>query len=692
MRGRFPTARRGLLIPWLGWSRRGVGELVLRSMARGWIDLYVIAPTRRRDEVFHRTISELLQESERLRGEGPAGAIVVADARSPRAPPASLQPRRARHSAPDGHRGERAGAGGDARRRPGADRSRAGRADARARLPDRARLARGRSRRRRRRPGRPERGRVRRLGGPADDRARRGRRRRPGRLELADPQLPRLSARPRRRRARPARVPAGLALRGAVPAHAPRDGARAARRPARRPHRQRRRDRGTCGRARARGRVPAPRRPRPDRARGRGRVLRRLDVGGPGAGRRERLHRRRRQLGRAGGAPPGPLRLHGPDPRPRRRPRRHDVAVPDRHDRQGPERARADADRGRGGTRRRPPRAAAAAHAGRDRDRARGRARRPDRRSSAHRVAAGRDRPRRVGLHRHRPRYARAGRSTARRCRSRRACRASSPPATFAPAPSSGSHRPQARARWPSATSTPTSPWSRQLDGPFPADPRRPARAAAGRARDPARRARDGRALGAPPVPLLARALDRRPERRPRVRDRRRGPAARRPARPPRLALVPRGLRLPRPARTRDARRPARQAEPRLRDRDAGRARARRRVRGAVGDRQRADSAQVPRACAARPARALGDRLPLVLPRGRRLGRPGAAVLPDGRALDRRRRLLHVRGRPLPRPLPGAALAARARLHRSRSCCSRRRWSRWRSAATGRRRGGNGIC
>lgn len=85
IRGRFPTARRGLLIPWLGWSRRGVGELVLRSMARGWIDLYVIRPTRRRDEVFHRTISELLQESERLRGEGPAGATVVADSRSARA-------------------------------------------------------------------------------------------------------------------------------------------------------------------------------------------------------------------------------------------------------------------------------------------------------------------------------------------------------------------------------------------------------------------------------------------------------------------------------------------------------------------------------------------------------------------------------------------------------------------------------
>ena len=84
MRGRFPTARRGLLIPWLGWSRRGMSELVLRSMARGWIDLYVIKPTRRRDEVFHRTVSELLHESERLRGEGPSGATVIADPRSAR--------------------------------------------------------------------------------------------------------------------------------------------------------------------------------------------------------------------------------------------------------------------------------------------------------------------------------------------------------------------------------------------------------------------------------------------------------------------------------------------------------------------------------------------------------------------------------------------------------------------------------
>ena len=85
VRGLHPAARRGLLIPWLGWADRVLSELVLRSMARGWIDLYVLRPTGSPDEVFHRTISELLQESARLRGEGPAGARVVADARSTRA-------------------------------------------------------------------------------------------------------------------------------------------------------------------------------------------------------------------------------------------------------------------------------------------------------------------------------------------------------------------------------------------------------------------------------------------------------------------------------------------------------------------------------------------------------------------------------------------------------------------------------
>ena len=96
--------------------------------------------------------------------------------------------------------------------------------------------------------------------------------------------------------------------------------------------------------------------------------------------------------------------------------------------------------------------------------------------------------------------------------------------------------------------------WSRPIDGPFAADARRSARAAARRPRGPARGPGGGRALAAPAVPLLARAGDRGAQRRPRLRDRRGRSAARRPARPPRLALVPRRVRLPRPARARDAR------------------------------------------------------------------------------------------------------------------------------------------
>ncbi|MBA3427688.1 MAG: hypothetical protein H0U07_03840 [Actinobacteria bacterium] len=65
------------------------GSPARRGRAAGdgarWIDLYVLRPARRADEIFHRTIAELLQESARLQGEGPSGATVVGDPRSPRA-------------------------------------------------------------------------------------------------------------------------------------------------------------------------------------------------------------------------------------------------------------------------------------------------------------------------------------------------------------------------------------------------------------------------------------------------------------------------------------------------------------------------------------------------------------------------------------------------------------------------------
>ena len=78
--------------------------------------------------------------------------------------------------------------------------------------------------------------------------------RRAGRRELADPQLPRLRARGRRRRPGPARLPAGLGLRLALPAHVRGRVAPHGARPARA------RDRGRRGGVRAHrgGSPPAP--------------------------------------------------------------------------------------------------------------------------------------------------------------------------------------------------------------------------------------------------------------------------------------------------------------------------------------------------------------------------------------------------------------------------------------------------
>ena len=211
--------------------------------------------------------------------------------------------------------GGRRSAVGLARRRHGPRRPDAGRARAGLRLPDRARSRRRRPRRRRGRPGRAGRGGVRGLGGSPYDRARRRRCRRAGGLELPDPQLPRLSPRARRRRARPARVPAGLALRHPVAGRSPSRRTRARRARLRRAHRRRRASLRSSGRPRSRCRVPQARCSGLRRPRGRGHLLRRVDVGGAGIRWRGRLRRRRRQLGRAGRSPSRALRGTSRDPR-----------------------------------------------------------------------------------------------------------------------------------------------------------------------------------------------------------------------------------------------------------------------------------------------------------------------------------------------------------------------------------------
>ncbi|HEX8745268.1 MAG TPA: FAD-dependent oxidoreductase [Thermoleophilaceae bacterium] len=78
-----PLARRALLIPWGGWGDRPTADAVLRAMALGQIDYYVLKPWHSPDEFFHRTISEYLHEWSRAAVARPQEIAVVAEPRSP---------------------------------------------------------------------------------------------------------------------------------------------------------------------------------------------------------------------------------------------------------------------------------------------------------------------------------------------------------------------------------------------------------------------------------------------------------------------------------------------------------------------------------------------------------------------------------------------------------------------------------
>lgn len=59
----FPTAKRALLIDWGAWGDKKTAEAVLRSMTFGQIDYYLIKPWWPfPDEMFHRTVTDLLYE------------------------------------------------------------------------------------------------------------------------------------------------------------------------------------------------------------------------------------------------------------------------------------------------------------------------------------------------------------------------------------------------------------------------------------------------------------------------------------------------------------------------------------------------------------------------------------------------------------------------------------------------------
>ena len=185
---------------------------------------------------------------------------------------------------------------------------------------------------RRRRPGRAGRRGLRRVRGPAHRRGRARGARRPGRPERVDRELPRLPEGPVRCRPHAPRRRPGRALRRRDGAGPRRRGVRDARAGARGALRRRRRARGAGGARRDRGLVPPARGAGPRGAHRSRRLLRRdRERGDPVPGRRG-VRRRRRQLGRPGGAQPGPLREAGRAGRARRRARGHHVALPRRAD------------------------------------------------------------------------------------------------------------------------------------------------------------------------------------------------------------------------------------------------------------------------------------------------------------------------------------------------------------------------
>ena len=77
-----PLARRALLIPWGGWGDRPTADAVMRAMALGQIDYYVLKPWRTPDEYFHRTISEYLHEWSRAAVSQPQEVAIVSEPRS----------------------------------------------------------------------------------------------------------------------------------------------------------------------------------------------------------------------------------------------------------------------------------------------------------------------------------------------------------------------------------------------------------------------------------------------------------------------------------------------------------------------------------------------------------------------------------------------------------------------------------
>lgn len=79
-----PEARRVLLIDWGAWSNPRVAQTILQGTALGDLHAYVLRPWVDGDELFHRTVAELVQDWSRADPRNDREVIVVADRHSGR--------------------------------------------------------------------------------------------------------------------------------------------------------------------------------------------------------------------------------------------------------------------------------------------------------------------------------------------------------------------------------------------------------------------------------------------------------------------------------------------------------------------------------------------------------------------------------------------------------------------------------
>jgi thioredoxin reductase (NADPH) len=77
-----PGAKRALLVDWGAWGDDATEQAILRAMATGLIDYYVVKPWRSPDESFHRAITDFLQEW--MSGVGPQEIAIVGEPWAPR--------------------------------------------------------------------------------------------------------------------------------------------------------------------------------------------------------------------------------------------------------------------------------------------------------------------------------------------------------------------------------------------------------------------------------------------------------------------------------------------------------------------------------------------------------------------------------------------------------------------------------